>query len=105
MRSCLTEYAKHFPWLHIAFVAILTVTLSGWTCTAIIGFNSCLDVPPTPQITLLSPSAVPVTADSVVLTVRGSGFVPQSHILWNGNPLVTTFIDSQHLQATIKQQT
>jgi hypothetical protein len=91
--------------LRIGFVAALTLTLSGWTCTAIVGFNSCLGVPTTPQITLLSPSTISVTADSVVLTVKGSGFVPQSQILWNGNALLTTFMDSQHLQATITQQT
>jgi hypothetical protein len=78
---------------------------SGWTCTAIVGFNSCLGVQATPQITLLSPSAISVTADSVVLTVKGSGFVAQSQILWNRNALPTTFVDSQHLQATITQQT
>jgi hypothetical protein len=91
--------------LLIGFVAALTLTLSGWTCTAIIGFNSCLGVPATPQITLLSPSAISVTADSVVLTVNGSGFVPQSQILWNGTALPSTFINSQHLQTTITQQT
>jgi hypothetical protein len=79
--------------------------LSGWTCTAIIGFNSCLGVPATPQITALAPSAVSATADSVLLTVRGSGFVPQSQILWNGSAPPTTFVDSQHLQVTITQQT
>jgi hypothetical protein len=105
MRSCLIQSTKRLSWLRVGFVAAPTLTLSGWTCTVIIGFNSCLGVPATPQITLLSPSAVSVTADSVVLTVRGSGFVPQSQILWNGNALPTTFVDSQHLQATITQET
>jgi hypothetical protein len=105
MRSCLIQSAKPFPWLRISFVAALILTLSGWTCTAIIGFQTCLGVSATPQITLLSPNAVSVTADSVVLVVSGSGFVPQSQILWNGNALPTTFIDSQNLQATITQQT
>lgn len=105
MRSCLIQSGKPFPWLRIGFVAALTLMLSGWTCTAIISFNSCLGVPATPQITLLSPSAISATADSVLLTVSGSGFVPQSQILWNGSALSTTFVDSQHLQVTITQQT
>jgi len=104
MRSCLIQSAKPSPLLRIGFVAALALTLSGWTRTAIIGFNSCLGVPATPQITLLSPSAVSVTTDSV-LTVRGSGFVPQSQVLWNGNALLTKFVDSQHLQTTLTQQT
>ena len=105
MRSCLIQSGKSCPWLRIVFVAALTLLVSGWTCTAIIGFNSCLGVPATPQITLLSPSAIFATADSVLLTVRGTGFVPQSQILWNGGALPTTFVNSQHLQATITQQT
>ena len=105
MRSCLMQSAKPFPWLRTGFAAALTLTLSGWTCTAIIGFQTCLGVPATPQITLLSPSAISATVDSVLLTVSGSGFVPQSQILWNGSALPTTFIDSQHLHATITQQT
>ena len=105
MRSCLIQFGKALPWLRIAFIAALTLTVSGWTCTAIIGFNSCLGVPTTPHISLLSPSAISVTADSIVLTVSGSGFVPQSQIFWNGSALQTTFVDSQHLQAKITQQT
>ena len=105
MGSCLIQFTKPFPWLRAGFVAALTVILSGWTCTAIIGFNSCLGVASTPHITLLSPSAVSAISDSVVLKVGGTGFVPQSQILWNGNALLTTFIDSEHLQAEITQQT
>jgi IPT/TIG domain len=104
MRSWLIQSAKPFPWFRIGFVAVLVLTLSGWTCTAIVSFNSCFGVPTTPQITSLSPAAIPVTADSV-LTVKGTGFVPQSQILWNGHALPTTFMDSQNLQTTITQQT
>jgi hypothetical protein len=105
MRSCLIHSGKPFPWLRIAFVAALILTLSGWTCTAIVGFASCLGVPATPQITFLSPSAISAAVNSVFLTVKGTGFVPQSQILWNGRALPTTFVDSQHLQAAITQQT
>jgi len=105
MRSCLIQSVRTFPWLRIGLVGALTLMLSGWTCTAIIGFNSCLGVPAAPQVTLLSPTAIPATADSVLLTVTGSGFVPGSQILWNGNALSTTFIDSEHLRATITQLT
>jgi hypothetical protein len=105
MRPCSTQSVKRFPWLRIGFVAGLSLTLSGWTCTAIIGFQTCFGVPATPQITLLSPSAVAAYANSALLTVKGSGFVPQSQILWNGHALPTTYIDSQHLQTLITQQT
>ena len=93
------------PWLHIGMVAVLAFTLSGWTCTAIIGFNSCLGIPPSPQITSLSPNVISTSVTSVVLIVIGNGFVPQSQILLNGSTMPTRFVDSQHLQTTITQQT
>jgi len=86
-------------------VAVLAFTLSGWTCTAIVGFNSCLGIPPSPQITSLSPSVISTSVTSVVLIVIGNGFVPQSQILLNGSTMPTRFVDSQHLQTTITQQT
>jgi hypothetical protein len=93
------------PWLRIGMVAVLAFTLSGWTCTAIVGFNSCLGIPPSPQITSLSPSVISTSVTSVVLIVIGNGFVPQSQILLNGSTMPTRFVDSQHLQTTITQQT
>lgn len=105
MRFCMIHSGKPLPWLSIGLVAALTLTFSGWTCTAIVGFASCLGVPATPQVTFLSPSAISAAVNSVLLTVRGTGFVPQSQILWNGRGLPTTFVDSQHLQATITRQT
>ncbi|HTM38928.1 MAG TPA: IPT/TIG domain-containing protein [Terriglobales bacterium] len=105
MRPCHIGTAEPFPWLRLGFAAALMLVLSGWTCTAIIGFNSCLGIPATPQITLISPNVISASTDSALLTVKGSGFAPQSQILWNGNPIATAFIDSQHLQAAITQQT
>jgi hypothetical protein len=70
-----------------------------------VDFNSCEGSVPQPQITSLSPGAIPGDAASVLLTVNGSAFVPQSQITWNGNALPTTFMDSSHLQTTITQQT
>jgi len=90
----------------MACIAALTLLLSGWTtCSAIVDFNSCEGSVPQPQITSLSPGAVPGDAASVLLTVNGSDFVPQSQMMWNGSPLQTTFTDSRHLEATITQQT
>jgi hypothetical protein len=86
-------------------VTVLTFALSGWTCTAIIGFNSCLGIPPAPQVISLSPTVISQNATSVLLIVSGNNFSPQSQILWNGHILPTTFIDSSHLAATITQQT
>jgi hypothetical protein len=105
MHSCLIHFRKPVPWLRIAFIATLPLIFSAGTCTAIIGFNSCLGIPPAPQIASLSPNAISADTQSVLFIVIGNNFVPQSQILWNGNALQTVFVDSQHLQATITQQT
>ena len=105
MHSCLVHFRKPVPWLRIAFIATLPLIFSAGTCTAIIGFNSCLGIPPAPQIASLSPNAISADTRSVLFIVIGNNFVPQSQILWNGNALQSVFVDSQHLQATITQQT
>jgi hypothetical protein len=106
MRSCPVNPCKPFPLVRIAFVAALTLLLSGWTtCSAMIDFNSCPGAVPQPQITSVSPGTIPGAAESVLLTVNGSGFAPQSQILWNGSALQTTFTDSRHLQTTVTQRT
>src|SRR5262249_26326433 len=101
----LANSRKRFLWFRLGFVLVLTLTLSGWTCDAIFRFDSCLGVPSTPRILSLTPNAMPATANSSLLVVTGDDFVHQSQILWNGHPVPTTFVDSQHLQATITQQT
>jgi hypothetical protein len=68
-------------------------------------FNSCQDAVPQPRIASLSPGAIPGDAESVLLVANGSGFIPESQIMWNGSALQTTFTDSRHLQTTITQQT
>ncbi len=103
MRSSLVNPCKPFLSIRIALIAVLTLLLSGWTCSAM--FESCQDVVPQAQITSLSPGTIPSDADSVPLTVNGSGFTPQSQIMWNGSTLETAFIDPRRLQTTITQET
>jgi hypothetical protein len=89
--------------IHIAFVAALSLLLSGWTCSAF--FVSCQGVVTQPQIVSLSPGSIARNVESALLTVNGSGFTSQSQIMWDGNVLQTMFVDSHQLQATITQQT
>jgi hypothetical protein len=102
MRSSLAHPSKPFPLIRVGLIASLTLLLSGWTCSAI--FLSCQGVGQS-QVTSLSPDAIPSNAESVLLTADGSGFTPQSQIMWNGNALQTTFVDSHHIQTTVTQQT
>jgi hypothetical protein len=97
---------KHFPSVRVVLVAVLVLMLSGWTtCSVFFSFNSCPGVVLQPQITSLSPDTISRDVASVLLTVNGSNFVPQSQVLWNGTVLATTFVDSQHLQVRITQTT
>lgn len=100
MRSCLVTLCSFY---RIAFVLVLSSLLSAWTCSGM--FTSCFGLTQQPQLTTLSPGIISAESISDLLIVEGSGFVSTSEILWNGNALQTRFIDSQHLQATITQQT
>jgi len=102
MRSSLAHPCKPFLLVRIALIAALTLLLSGWTCSAL--FLSCQGVGQS-QLTSLSPDAISSKAESVLLTAEGSGFTPQAQIMWNGNPLQTTFKDAHHIQTTVTQQT
>jgi hypothetical protein len=89
----------------IALVLVISPLISAWTCYSIVNLKSCPGAVPQPQIVALWPDTIPADAASVRLIVEGNGFVDQSEILWNGNPLQTTFLDPDHLQATITHQT
>src|SRR5215469_3347511 len=100
------DSCKLLPSVHIVFVAVLVLMISGWTtCAAFFSFNSCPGSVPQPQITSLSPDTISLDATPVLLTVNGNNFVPQSQVLWNGTALATTFIDTHHLQVLITQTT
>jgi len=83
----------------------MAALLSAWTCSAVVNLDNCRGAIPYPQIGALSPNPISAETVSVVLTVEGSGFIPQSEIWWNHNPLATTFIDSRHLQTTVTHET
>jgi len=102
MCSSLAHSDTPFPLIRVALIAALTLLLSGWTCSAL--FLSCQGVGQS-QVTSLSQDAISSNAQSVLLTAEGSGFTPRSQIMWNGNPLQTTFMDSHHIQTTVTQQT
>lgn len=100
MRSCLITFWKPY---RIGLVVVLSSVLPAWTCSA--NFTSCFGVTPQPQIIALSPDTISAETVFGRLIVVGSGFVSDSEILWNGNALQTTFMDSEHLEARITQQT
>jgi predicted outer membrane repeat protein len=48
-----------------------------------------------------SPNLVAIDDGAFTLTVTGDGFTVSSQVLWNGQPVPTTFIDSTRLQAAV----
>lgn len=104
MSPHLVRPCASFPLVRVAMLAALTLLLSGWTtCSAL--FLSCQTSVPEPQVILLSPDDLPVDTEPVLVTVEGSDFEPQSEIMGNGSALQTRFVDPQHLQTSITQQT
>jgi hypothetical protein len=57
---------------------------------------------PLPDVTGLSPAQAMVGDGAFGLTVIGSGFVPGSTVLWNGEDRTTGFINEYMLSATIR---
>jgi hypothetical protein len=102
LRSSRGKPRKPVPWIRIALLTASTLLFSGWTCGVF--FVSCLGVEQ-PRIASLSPDTISSDAELVLLTVEGTGFTPQSQIMWNSNALPTTLMDSHHLKTTITQQT
>jgi Right handed beta helix region/HYDIN/CFA65/VesB-like, Ig-like domain/Cep192 domain 4 len=67
------------------------ITLSG---TGLAGY-------PVPTITSTSPTTLPVGNTSQTLTIIGSAFWPQTSVLWDNTPLVSTVVSGTQLTATV----
>lgn len=102
MHSCLITHSKPY---RLSSVVVLTALLSGWTCTAIIHFDTCTDAVLQPHVSSLWPDTISADAVPILIVVSGTNFNAQSEILWNGNALQTTFINPNRLQTTITQPT
>jgi uncharacterized repeat protein (TIGR01451 family) len=53
-----------------------------------------------PSLTQISPSLIQAGSSTATLTVDGTGFTSGSSILWNGQPLATTFVSAGQMTAT-----
>jgi hypothetical protein len=54
-----------------------------------------------PFITTLDPFTATAAGPSFTLTVTGTNFVSGTVVLWNGDPLVTTFVDGEQLSVDV----
>ncbi len=56
---------------------------------------------PVPAITSISPSSATAGGPAFTLTVTGSNFVSGSKVHWNSSALMTTFVSSTQIKATV----
>jgi trimeric autotransporter adhesin len=56
---------------------------------------------PTPTLSTTSPASVAAGSGNLLLTVRGSDFVPGAALMWNGSERTTTFVDDGNLSVAI----
>ena len=52
-------------------------------------------------LTKLAPATVPIGSGSFYVSVVGNGFTPNSTVLWNGNPLTTSYLSVTELRAQV----
>ena len=105
MPICIDPRKPLLP-VRVVLIATLTLLVSGWsTCSVMGAFNSCQSSIAQPQVTSLSPGAIDIANESTLLQVNGRNFNAQSQIMWNGNGLPTTFVNSRLLETTITPQT
>lgn len=57
--------------------------------------------PPAPVLTSFSPESAEYGATDFVLTLTGRHFLPESHVVWNGALVPTTYVSDTELQARI----
>lgn len=56
---------------------------------------------PPPRIRQVSPASIVAGARGATLTIRGTGFIPYSLVLFNGEKLTTNFVDEFQLTAEV----
>ena len=79
----------------------LLIRLCFLTIIVSLGSISCGTCNRRGVITSISPNSATVGGDQFVLTVNGSDFLPNSRVVWNGFPVVTTYVNSNRLLAEI----
>jgi hypothetical protein len=56
-----------------------------------------------PVLTKISPTSAAAGGNNATLTITGTGFVPQTQVLFNGSPRLTTFTSSSSITSTLTQ--
>jgi uncharacterized repeat protein (TIGR01451 family) len=79
-----------------SYTTIAVILLSAIFATPISAASN-----PVPFVDIVSPVSITPGATGVTLTVRGTGFVGTSTVVWNGTTLATTFVSNTELTAAV----
>jgi hypothetical protein len=86
-----------------ANLAVSNPAPGGGTSTMTFTIDAAAQPNPAPILSAIEP-ATARRGGPITLTVRGTGFVPGSRILWAGTPVPTTFVSANELQARVPPQ-
>jgi uncharacterized repeat protein (TIGR01451 family) len=81
---------------HRFFAATALILLSAVFAPRVFAANN-----PVPFVDIVSPVSIRPGATGVTLTVRGTGFVSTSTVVWNGTSLTTTVVSAEELTASV----
>lgn len=87
---------------YISMVLVATAALAMAGCDE--DPTSVPIVNPAPTITAVTPDSITAGSGGANLVVVGSGFTPDSRVVWNDDERVTTYIDAGELRASITSQ-
>ena len=76
--------------------ATITASIEGVNGSLALSVNN-----PAPSVTSLAPNSIAVGSAAFQLNVTGSGFVPASVVVFNGQDRATTYVDGSTLRASI----
>jgi hypothetical protein len=86
-----------------ANIAVSNPAPGGGTATMTFTIDAAAQPNPAPILSAIEPASAR-RGGPITLTVRGTGFVPGSRILWAGTPVPTTFVSANELQARVPPQ-
>lgn len=86
-----------------ANLAVSNPAPGGGTATMPFTIDAAAQPNPAPVLSAIEPASAR-RGGPITLTVRGTGFVPGSRILWAATPVPTTFVSATELQARVPPQ-
>lgn len=83
------------------FVVVTVKAVNNKQAVAQVEVTETAPARPAPLLYKIEPSAATVGSTGAVVRVTGANFTPQTRVLWNGQPKVTTYIHVGELQVIV----